>query len=93
MLVAPGCPVSYKSVWGFIHRRQWRRPRRATIRMEETPPGEDAEMDFGRLGLIHDPQSGRRRVVYGLILVLGYSRHSFLWPTCNQKLEDVITGL
>ena len=93
LLVARGCPVSYKSVWGFIQRRQWRRPRRTTIRMEETPPGEVAEMDFGRLGLIHDPESGRRRVVYGLVLVLGYSRHSFLWPTCNQKLEDVIAGL
>ena len=93
LLVARGCPVSYQSVWGFLQRRQWRRPRRTTIRMEETPPGEVAEMDFGRLGLIHDPGSGRRRVVYGLVLVLGYSRHSFLWPTCNQKLEDIIAGL
>ena len=31
--------------------------------------------------------------MWALILVLGYSRHSFLWPTCNQKLEDVIAGL
>ena len=92
LLVARGCPVSYKSVWGFVQRRQGRRSRRTTIRIEETRPGEVAEMDFGRLGLIHDSESGRRRVVYGLVLVLGYSRHSFLWPTCNQKLEDVIAG-
>ena len=50
-------------------------------------------MDFGRLGLIHDPETGRRRTVWGLLLVLGHSRHSFLWPTFGQTLEDVIAGL
>ena len=93
LLLARGCPVTYQSVRRFILTRNWRRPRRITVRMEDTPPGEVAEMDFGRLGLIHDPETGRRRVVWALILVLGYSRHSFLWPTCNQKLEDVIAGL
>ena len=73
--------------------RHWRRPRRSTVRMEDTPPGEVAEMDFGRLGLIHDPETGRRRTVWALILVLGYSRHCFVWPAFNQKLEDVIAGL
>ena len=49
-------------------------------------------MDFGRLGLIHDPEAGRRRAVLGLLLVLGYSRHSFVWPTFGQTLEDVSAG-
>ena len=87
------CRVSYASLQRFVARRHWRRPRRITVRMEDTPPGEVAEMDFGRLGLIHDPETGRRRTVYALLVVLGYSRHSFLWATCNQKLEDVIAGL
>ena len=42
--------------------------------MEASPPGEVAEMDFGRLGFIHDPQSGRRHTVWALIVVLTYSR-------------------
>ena len=50
-------------------------------------------MGFGRLGLIHDPETGRRRAVWALPLVLGYSRHCFLWPTFGQTLEDVIAGL
>ena len=87
------CRVSYASLQRFVARRHWRRPRRLTVRMEDTLPGEVAEMDFGRLGLVHDPKTGRRRAVYALLVVLGYSRHSFLWPTCNQKLEDVIAGL
>ena len=61
--------------------------------MEDTTPGEVVELDFGRLGLIHDPDTGRRRTVWALILVLGYSRHCFVWPTFNQRLEDVIAGL
>ena len=28
-----------------------------------------------------------------LIIVLTYSRHSFVWPTFSQKLVDVIEGL
>ena len=50
-------------------------------------------MDFGRLGLIADPATGRRRAVWALIIVLTYSRHSFVWPTFSQKLVDVIEGL
>ena len=61
--------------------------------MEDTPPGEVAEVDFGRLGLIHDPDTGHRRAVWALIVVMGYSRHCFVWPTFGQKLEDVIAGL
>ena len=93
LLLARGCPVTYQSVRRFILTRNWRRPRRITVRMEDTPPGEVAEVDFGRLGLIHDPETGHRRLVWGLLVVLGYSRHGFLWPTFGQKLPDVIAGL
>ena len=55
------CRVSYASLQRFVARRHWRRRTKATVRMEETPPGEVAEMDFGRLGLIHsqvpDPET------------------------------------
>ncbi len=61
--------------------------------MGESAPGDVAEMDFGRLGLMDDPETDRRRVVWALIIVLAYSRHSFVWPTFSQKLVDVIEGL
>ena len=32
-------------------------------------------------------------MVWALIIVLSYSRHSFVWPTFSQKLVDVIEGL
>ena len=52
-----------------------------------------AELDFGRLGFIQDPETGRRCAVWALIVVLAHSRHSFVWPTYSQKLEEVIAGL
>ena len=93
LLAGRGCRVSYTSLRRFIQRRGWQRRSPATVRMGESAPGEVAEMDFGRLGLIEDPATGRRRVVWALIIVLSYSRHSFVWPTFSQKLVDVIEGL
>ena len=93
LLADRGCRVSYTSLRRFIVRRGWQRRSPATVRMGESAPGEVAEMDFGRLGLMQDPETGRRRVVWALIIVLSYSRHSFVWPTFSQKLVDVIEGL
>ncbi len=93
LLAARGCQVAYSSLHRFVARRNWRGRSRSTVRMEDTAPGEVAELDFGRLGLIQDPETGRRRTAWALIVVLAYSRHCFVWPTFGQKLEDVIAGL
>ena len=93
LLAARGCQVAYSSLYRFVARRNWRGRNRSTVRMVESVPGGVAELDFGRLGFIHDPETGRRRTVWALIVVLAHSRHSFLWPTFSQRLEDVIAGL
>ena len=68
LLSARGCSVSYPSLRRFVVKRNWRR---TTLRMEDTPPGQVAESDFGRLGMITDPETGRRRAVWAMIIVLG----------------------
>ena len=88
-----GCAVSYTSLRRFLQRRNWRRRSLRTVRMEQSAPGEVAELDFGRLGYIVDQETGRRQAVWALLVVLTYSRYSFLWPTHSQKLEEVIVGL
>ena len=93
LLEARGCTVSYTSLRRFIRKRNWGRRSVRTVRMADTEAGEVAEADFGRLGMITDPTTGRRRVVWALIIVLSYSRHCFVWPMYSQKLEDVIAGL
>ncbi len=67
--------------------------RSTTVRMAETAPGEIAECDFGRLGYVPDPGSGKRRLLYALIVTLVYSRHQFVYVTPHQTLPEVIGGL
>jgi hypothetical protein len=93
LLTVRGCAVSYPSLRRFILKRNWRRLSQTTVRREDTAPGEVAEADFGRLGMITDPATGRRQAVWAMVIVLCHSRHCFVWPIQSQKLEDVIAGL
>jgi transposase len=66
--------------------------RRPTVRVADGNPGEELQVDFGRLGLIPDPIRGGRRVTHGLIFTAVYSRHMFVYPTHRQTLDEVIAG-
>ena len=93
LLAMRGCQVSYPSLRRFIVNRNWRRRSKTTVRMADTPPGEVAEADFGRLGMITDPATGKRKAVWAMVIVLCHSRHCFVWPMQQHKLPDVIAGL
>ena len=69
-----------------------RRPA-STVRLADGAPGDECQVDFGRLGLVFDSQTGRRRVCHGLVLTACLSRHCFVWPTFAQTTEAVIEGL
>ena len=51
LLTERGCRVSYASLQRFVARRNWRRRSKATVRMEDTSPGEVAVM--AELKLLH----------------------------------------
>ena len=65
LLAARGCELSYQSLRRFVLNRNWRRVSKTTVRMEDTPPGEVAEADFGRMGMITDPVTGQRKAGMG----------------------------
>lgn len=65
---------------------------RSTVRIADCDPGQELQIDFGRMGLLFDLDSARRRVVHALILSAVYSRHMFVWLTFKQNLESVIAG-
>jgi len=94
LLTRQGVDVPYSSLHrfavkycGFADRR------RLTVRRAETAPGELAEVDFGRLGLVWDPEAERRRVHHALLVTLVYSRHQYIYVTPSQKIPDLIAGL
>ena len=93
LLCQRGCAVSYMSLRRFAVRRGWIERERTTVRMEDTGPGEVAEMDFGRLGLVWDEAGNRKRMAWALVVVLCHSRHCFVWPLFRQQLGDIIEGL
>ena len=94
LLRREGLDVPYSSLHRFaVKHCGFADRRRLTVRRAPCAPGELAEVDFGRLGLVWDPTSARRRVVHALIVTLGYSRHMFVHVTLTQQLDDVIEGL
>jgi Integrase core domain len=68
------------------------RGRRPTVRVADCEPGAECQVDFGKMGLLEDPQAGRRRVVHALIFTAVYSRHMFVWLSFRQDLAAVIAG-
>ncbi|MEX2535180.1 MAG: IS21 family transposase [Trueperaceae bacterium] len=72
---------------GFNDRRRW------TVRLEDCKPGQYAQVDFGRLGLVPAPNGSGRKMLWGLLVVLPFSRHQYAHATHSQKLQDLIAGL
>lgn len=64
-----------------------------TVRVADGEPGKEVQTDFGRMGIIFDPRTERRRVVHALIIVAVWSRFMYVWLTFGQRTEDVIAGL
>ena len=69
-----------------------RSARSTTVRVADGEPGQELQMDFGKMGLIPDPTSGKRRVVHALIFTAVFSRHTFVWLSFRQTTEAVIAG-
>jgi hypothetical protein len=66
--------------------------RGTTVRVADGDPGDECQIDFGRLGLVADRVVGRCRVCHALIFTPVVSRYSFVWLTFRQTIDDVIAG-
>lgn len=93
LLIREGVIVSYTSLRRYVREAGLWKAARTTVRMAQWPPGEVAEMDFGKLGSIVDVETGKRQTAWALLVVLPYSRHQFAWPLLRQTLEECIAGL
>ena len=66
--------------------------RRTTVRVTDGEPGSELQVDFGKMGLMPDPATGRQRVCWALIFTACYSRHCYVWLSFRQTTEVVISG-
>ena len=88
-----GVSVSYSALYRFACKHLDFGCQASTVRMADVAPGEVAEVDFGRLGLVYDPDTKGRRVLHALVVTLVFSRHQYVYTSHSQKLCDLIAGL
>src|SRR5690606_20300322 len=53
----------------------------------ETRAGEVAQVDFGYVGYLVEPQSGKLRKAWVFVMVLGFSRHMFARIVFGQSVR------
>jgi transposase len=84
-LVEHGYQGSYSSLLRYINK--YRETKDAPVYRIETKPGEYAQVDFGYMGLIFDPVTGKEEKAWVFVMVLCYSRHAYYEIVRNQDVE------
>jgi len=92
LLERQGIVVPYRTLHRFCVERCGFGKTAATVRVADGEPGAECQLDFGYLGLLADPVTGRQRKVHALIFTACYSRHMFVWLSFTQTLAAVIAG-
>lgn len=92
LLVREGLDASYSTLWRYAHQELGWREQPATVRIDDPPPGDEAQIDFGKMGTV-ELEEGIQRKLWVLIVTLSMSRYMFVWPSLSQTLDDVCQGL
>jgi transposase len=79
---------------GYTILKEYLQPRRraakeVAVRRFETPPGEQAQLDWGHLGYLEQAE-GKRQSVWGFVLTLGWSRAMVAEIALDQRLETLL---
>lgn len=78
---------------GYTILKGWLQPQRAAgmvaaVRRFETPPGKQAQVDWGHLGYLET--GGEQCRVWGFTITLGYSRRMWAQAALDQKLGTLL---
>ena len=92
LLERRGVVVPYRTLHRFCVERCGFGRTAATVRVADGEPGMECQLDFGYLGLLADPVTGRHRKVHALIFTACYSRHMFVWLSFTQTLAALVAG-
>ena len=83
-----GYTGSYSSIRRFV--RHLRPPGVEGFVRVHTTPGEEAQVDFGSVGMLLDPVSQRLRQAYVFVMTLCFSRHQYAELVFDQKIATWI---
>lgn len=93
LLTRDGVEASYDTLRRYAQQKLGWHKKAPTVRLDDPPAGQEAQVDFGRMGRMFDPVLGRVRVLWALVITLSFSRYQFVWPTFVQTTEAVCEGL
>lgn len=85
--------ASYATLRRYVQAELGWGKRQVTVRLDDTAPGEVAQIDFGKMGMLRDAETGKLRTLWALIVTLAYSRYQFVWPCFFQTTEEVCAAL
>lgn len=92
LLTRQGVVVGYTTLRRFASRELDWHKRLPTVRLDDPPAGQEAQVDFGLMGMVTDVE-GRSRRLWALIVTLSSSRYMYVYPSFTQTVEDVCAGL
>lgn len=94
--------VSYASVRRYLKEEFNLGKPDATVHLE-SDPGEEAQVDFGYVGLMQDAETGKQRKTWCFLMTLSYSRHRFVrfvfrqdsatWIDCHIRAFQFFGGV
>jgi len=77
--------MSYETFKNFIREKALaKKPLKPMIRIE-LPPGLETQIDYGKVGLLEDPATGRKRVVWAFCGILSHCRLPFIQFVYTQE--------
>lgn len=82
-----GLAASYASLRRYIAANMAEEARRSQVTVlnpNPARPGEQAQIDYGRLGVWVDPKTGKKHTVQAFAMVLPASRHMFVRPVIKM---------
>ena len=91
LLARDGVDVSYTTLRRYAHDELGWRERAPTVRVDDPPLGEEAQIDFGHVG--HLTVDGTKKKLWVLVVTLTVSRYMFVWPLFEQTTAALCEGL
>lgn len=83
-------PGSYETFKLFIRENKLKLMKaKAPLRIE-LPPGKETQIDYGKVGMLYDPLTGRNRIVWAFCARLSFSRLPYIEFVFTQKQEDFV---
>ncbi len=83
-----GYTGSYSAVRRFVRHLEPETPEAYT--RVHTAPGEELQVDFGAVGPLYNPATGRIRTAYAFVATLSFSRHQYAELVFDQKIATWI---